>query len=34
LEQAVRQPDEYRPFEHPLYWGAFICQGEVAPLVE
>jgi CHAT domain-containing protein/tetratricopeptide (TPR) repeat protein len=27
-----RRPDDYRPFEHPFYWGAFICQGDTAPL--
>lgn len=26
------EPDEYQPFSHPFYWGAFICQGETAPL--
>ena len=24
LQELARQPDEYRPFQHPLYWGAFI----------
>jgi CHAT domain-containing protein len=24
--------DGHRPFEHPFYWGAFICQGDTAPL--
>src|SRR5262249_7475795 len=32
LEQLARRPDEHRPFEHPFYWGAFICQGDPAPL--
>ncbi len=27
LEWLERQPDDYCPFVHPLYWGAFICQG-------
>jgi len=32
LQQLARQPDDHRPFQHPFYWGAFICQGEPAPL--
>jgi CHAT domain-containing protein len=32
LRELARQPDGYRPFEHPFYWGAFICQGDTAPL--
>jgi CHAT domain-containing protein/tetratricopeptide (TPR) repeat protein len=32
LEQLNRQPDDHRPFEHPFYWGAFICQGDTAQL--
>ena len=32
LEELARQPDGHRPFEHPFHWGAFICQGDVAPL--
>src|SRR5262249_46525404 len=32
LQELSRMPDEYRPFEPPLYWGAFICQGDTAPL--
>jgi tetratricopeptide (TPR) repeat protein len=32
LEQLARQPDDHRPFESPFYWGAFICQGDPAPL--
>jgi CHAT domain-containing protein len=32
LEELVRQPDGHRPFEHPFYWAAFICQGDTAPL--
>jgi CHAT domain-containing protein len=32
LEELARQPDGHRPFEHPFYWGAFICQGDTAPL--
>jgi CHAT domain-containing protein/tetratricopeptide (TPR) repeat protein len=32
LEEPARQPDEHRAYQHPLYWGAFICQGETRPL--
>jgi CHAT domain-containing protein len=32
LEDLAARPDNHRPFEHPVYWGAFICQGETAPL--
>jgi CHAT domain-containing protein/tetratricopeptide (TPR) repeat protein len=32
LVGLARQPDGHRPFEHPSYWGAFICQGDTAPL--
>jgi CHAT domain-containing protein/tetratricopeptide (TPR) repeat protein len=32
LESITRQPDDYRPFEHPYYWAAFICQGDPALL--
>jgi CHAT domain-containing protein len=32
LEQLAQQADGHRPFAHPLYWGAFICQGDPAPL--
>jgi tetratricopeptide (TPR) repeat protein/CHAT domain-containing protein len=32
LEELARQPDGHRPFAHPFYWGAFICQGGTAPL--
>jgi tetratricopeptide (TPR) repeat protein/CHAT domain-containing protein len=32
LEQLAEQPDDHRPFAHPLYWGAFICQGDPSPL--
>jgi CHAT domain-containing protein len=24
--------DAERPFDHPYFWGAFICQGQTAPL--
>jgi CHAT domain-containing protein/tetratricopeptide (TPR) repeat protein len=26
------EPEDYRPFADPYYWGAFICQGDPAPL--
>jgi CHAT domain-containing protein len=26
------EPGEHRPFADPYYWGAFICQGDPAPL--
>jgi CHAT domain-containing protein/tetratricopeptide (TPR) repeat protein len=32
LEDLAAKPDDHRPFEHPVYWGAFICQGDTAPL--
>jgi CHAT domain-containing protein len=32
LAELARRPDGHRPFEHPFYWGAFICQGDTAPL--
>jgi len=32
LQQLAQQPDDHRPFEHPYYWGAFICQGGPRPL--
>jgi tetratricopeptide (TPR) repeat protein len=32
LVELARKPDGHRPFEHPFYWGAFICQGDTAPL--
>jgi hypothetical protein len=32
LEELARQPDDHRPFAHPCYWGAFICQGDTTPL--
>jgi CHAT domain-containing protein len=32
LQELAGKPDDYRPFEHPFYWGAFICQGDTAPL--
>jgi hypothetical protein len=32
LQDWARQPDDYRPFAHPYWWGAFICQGDPGPL--
>jgi CHAT domain-containing protein len=32
LEQLTQKPNDYRPFESLLYWGAFICQGDPSPL--
>src|SRR5262249_54412110 len=32
LHELAGKPDDHRPFEHPFYWGAFICQGDTAPL--
>ena len=32
LQRLALQPDEYTPFAHPYYWGAFICQGDSSPL--
>jgi CHAT domain-containing protein len=32
LEDLSARPDVDRPFEHPVYWGAFICQGDTATL--
>jgi tetratricopeptide (TPR) repeat protein len=31
-EFLAENPDDYRPFEHPQFWGAFICQGDPGPL--
>jgi CHAT domain-containing protein len=32
LARLSSRPDDHRPFEHPFYWGAFIYQGDTAPL--
>jgi CHAT domain-containing protein len=29
---AAGDAEARRPFEPPVYWGAFICQGDTAPL--
>jgi CHAT domain-containing protein/tetratricopeptide (TPR) repeat protein len=32
FQRLARKPDEYRPFSDVQYWGAFICQGDPAPM--
>jgi CHAT domain-containing protein len=32
LRQLSQKPGNYRPYAHPKYWGAFICQGDATPL--
>jgi CHAT domain-containing protein len=32
LQELAQEPDDHRPFTRPLYWGAFICQGDPGPL--
>ena len=32
LKDLSAKSDSHRPFEHPFYWGAFICQGDPGPL--
>jgi CHAT domain-containing protein/tetratricopeptide (TPR) repeat protein len=32
LRKLSQKPGNYRPYAHPKYWGAFICQGDAAPL--
>jgi CHAT domain-containing protein len=29
---AEPEPDHYTPFADPFFWGAFICQGDTAPI--
>jgi CHAT domain-containing protein len=31
-ESLESEPDHHTPFRDPYYWGAFICQGDPAPL--
>jgi CHAT domain-containing protein len=31
-QELARHPDNHQPFRQPRYWGAFICQGSMAPL--
>lgn len=33
LRKLSRKPDNYRPYEHPKYWSAFICLGNPAPIM-
>ncbi|BCG62948.1 MAG: hypothetical protein methR_P0630 [Methyloprofundus sp.] len=33
LKQLAKKPNNHQPFQHPLYWGAFICQGDTEPLL-
>ena len=33
LREFLKQSDETAPFTDPLYWGAFICQGDVSPII-
>lgn len=32
LNDLTTLPDDDKPFDHPYYWGAFICQGDPKPL--
>jgi len=32
LQQLAQKPDDHCPFENPVFWGAFICQGDPSPL--
>jgi CHAT domain-containing protein/tetratricopeptide (TPR) repeat protein len=32
LRELIQKPENYRPYVHPRYWGAFICQGDASPL--
>ena len=32
LRSLSQLPDDQTPFDHPRYWGAFICQGDPSPL--
>jgi CHAT domain-containing protein len=32
LRELSQKPENHRPYAHPKYWGAFICQGDAAPL--
>jgi len=32
LKELASEPDEYTPFKDPIYWGAFICQGDPSPV--
>ncbi|MCI0564194.1 MAG: CHAT domain-containing protein, partial [Nitrososphaera sp.] len=32
LQELAQKPDDHCPFTLPIYWGAFICQGNPSPL--
>jgi hypothetical protein len=32
LQRLAALAEDHRPFELPYFWGAFICQGDPAPL--
>jgi CHAT domain-containing protein len=32
LRELSQKPENYHPYAHPRYWGAFICQGDASPL--
>ena len=32
LDEFLKLPDDTIPFDHPFYWGAFICQGDPSPI--
>ena len=32
LQRLALEPDHDQPFAHPAFWGAFICQGDIAEL--
>lgn len=32
LHRLAKRPDDFRPYAHPVYWGAFICQGDTGVL--
>ena len=32
LRHLAKRADDFRPFRDPVYWGAFICQGETSVL--
>jgi CHAT domain-containing protein/tetratricopeptide (TPR) repeat protein len=32
LAELEKMNDQHRPFAHPAYWGAFICEGDPSPL--
>jgi len=34
LEELSQKPENECPYSAPMYWGAFICQGDASPLPE